>query len=116
VTAAVSLAAIPHNEWFFIGFVPQKKGRLTALKEMCARKEATVMYESSHRIIKLLTELALHGKSRSVGIAREITKKFEEFVQGTPEELLMLFKTNPQKEKGEFVVIVYPLGYNRVYE
>ena len=116
VTAAVSLAAIPGNEWIFIGFVPQKKGRLTALKEMNARECATVMYESSHRIMKLLLECDTHLPTRVIGIGRELTKMYEEFLQGSPSVLRALLLSNPQKQKGEFVVIVYPLGYNRVHE
>jgi len=116
VTTAVSLAAVPHNEWMFIGFVPQKKGRLTAVKEMAARDIATVMYESSHRIMKLLSELSTHAPERIIGVGRELTKMYEEFLQGTATELNTLLHSNPQKQKGEFVVIVYPLGYNRRHE
>ncbi len=116
VTSAVALAAIPHNEWYFIGFIPQKKGRQTALLRMKDREEATIMYESTHRITKLLEEMKIHIPHRVIGIAKELTKQFETFVQGTPFDVLERFKDNPQLVRGEFVVIVYPLGYNKGYE
>lgn len=108
VVAAVSLAGVIGNEWTFLGFFPQKKGRQTALKELAERKEATIFYESSHRIVKLLSELSTYAPTRTIGIARELTKMHEEFLRGTPENLLEVLTTNPKKQKGEFVVVVYP--------
>lgn len=108
VTAALSLAGVVGNEWVFLGFFPQKKGRQTALKNLIVEKKATVFYESSHRIMKLLEELVEYVPTRTIAIARELTKMHEEFLKGTPEELQTLLKTDSQKQKGEFVVIVYP--------
>jgi len=108
VTAALSLAGVVGNEWVFLGFFPQKKGRQTALKNLIVEKKATVFYESSHRIMKLLEELVEYVPTRTIAIARELTKMHEEFLKGVPEELQTLLKTDPQKQKGEFVVIVYP--------
>lgn len=108
VTAALSLAGVVGNEWVFLGFFPQKKGRQTALKNLIVEKKATVFYESSHRIMKLLEELVEYVPTRTIAIARELTKMHEEFLKGVPQELQILLKTDPQKQKGEFVVIVYP--------
>ena len=108
VTAALSLAGVLGNEWMFLGFFPQKKGRQTALKELAVRKEATVFYESSHRIMKLLAELIEYVPTRTIAIARELTKMHEEFIKGTSQEVLEVLKSDPKKQKGEFVVIVYP--------
>lgn len=108
VTAALSLAGAVGNEWVFLGFFPQKKGRQTALKNLIVEKKATVFYESSHRIMKLLEELVEYVPTRTIAIARELTKMHEEFLKGVPQELQILLKTDPQKQKGEFVVIVYP--------
>ncbi len=108
VTAALSLAGVLGNEWMFLGFFPQKKGRQTALKDLGIRKEATVFYESSHRIMKLLAELMEYVPTRTIAIARELTKMHEEFLKGTPQEVLEVLKSDPKKQKGEFVVIVYP--------
>lgn len=108
VIAAVSLAGVLGNEWIFLGFFPQKKGRQTALKNLIEEKKATVFYESSHRIMKLLEELIEYVPNRTIALARELTKMHEEFLKGTGEELHTLLKTDVQKQKGEFVVIVYP--------
>lgn len=107
VTAALSLAGVIGNEWVFLGFFPQKKGRQTALKNLVAENKATVFYESSHRIMKLLEELVEYIPTRTIAIARELTKMHEEFLKGTPEQVQKILMTDPQKQKGEFVVIVY---------
>ncbi|MFZ2152201.1 MAG: 16S rRNA (cytidine(1402)-2'-O)-methyltransferase [Minisyncoccia bacterium] len=108
VTAAVSLAGVLGNEWIFLGFFPQKKGRQTALKNLIEEKKATVFYESSHRIMKLLEELIEYVPNRTIALARELTKMHEEFLKGTPEEIKTILEINVQKQKGEFVIIVYP--------
>lgn len=107
VTAALSLAGVVGNEWIFLGFFPQKKGRQTALKNLIEEKKVTVFYESSHRIMKLLEELMEYVPTRTIAIARELTKTHEEFLKGTPEQLRDILKIDSQKQKGEFVVIVY---------
>lgn len=107
VTAALSLAGVVGNEWIFLGFFPQKKGRQTALKNLIEEKKAIVFYESSHRIMKLLEELMEYVPTRTIALARELTKMHEEFLRGTPEQLRDILKTDSQKQKGEFVVIVY---------
>lgn len=108
VTAAVSLAGVLGNEWIFLGFFPQKKGRQTALKNLIEEKKATVFYESSHRIMKLLEELVEYMPTRTIALARELTKMHEEFLKGTAQKLYIILTTDVQKQKGEFVVIVYP--------
>ncbi len=109
LTAALSIAGITETEFLFLGFLPHKKGRQTLHKEIAETERAVVMYESPHRIIKLLGELNEFGSAeRKVSIAREITKIFEEMVSGTPAELLKYFAENTEKERGEFVVIVHP--------
>lgn len=109
LTAALSIAGITETEFLFLGFLPHKKGRQTLHKEIAETERAVVMYESPHRIIKLLGELNEFGSAeRKVSIAREITKIYEEMVSGTPAELLNYFESNTEKERGEFVVIVHP--------
>ncbi len=106
LTAALSIAGVPTNKFTFIGFLPQKKGRQTALKELAETKITTVLYESTHRIIKMLTEFIKYLPEKRVTIAREITKMHEEVLQGSASEILEILETNPQKQRGEFVVIV----------
>lgn len=108
VTTALSLAGVLGNEWMFLGFFPQKKGRQTALKELTQRKEATVFYESSHRIMKLLGELQEYIPTKTIAVARELTKMHEEFIKGTPQEVFTILHNDSKKQKGEFVIITYP--------
>lgn len=108
LTAAVSIAAFSGNQFSFLGFVPQKKGRQTFVNEMCGYTHSVLCFESTHRIVKLLTQLAAEAPRRKVGLARELTKLHEEFLTGTPEELLHILEVEPVKQKGEFVVVIYP--------
>lgn len=107
LTAALSIAGISGNEFTFWGFVPHKKGRETLFKKVAASELPSVMYESPHRIVKTLESFvtALDEK-HIVSIGRELTKVYEEFVQGSPTEVLEYFTKNKDKVRGEFVVIV----------
>jgi 16S rRNA (cytidine1402-2'-O)-methyltransferase len=91
----------------FLGFLPQKKGRQTALKESMQRKEPTFFYESVHRIEKLIAELRELGFHGQISIAREISKLFEQFRTGSLEELETLLCEGNMPVKGEFVVGIY---------
>ena len=105
VTAALSIAGISADEFIFFGFLPHKKGRQTALKELAKSKVPVVLYESPHRIMKLLHELEIVAPKRIVTIARELTKIHEEVLAGIPSQLVRILKEN-HKDRGEFVVIV----------
>lgn len=83
-----------------------KKGRQTLLKRIAATGSAVVLYESSHRILKLLEECAKAMPARKLVVAREITKKFESVQRGTAADVLAHFKKESGEVRGEFVVIV----------
>lgn len=107
LTAALSISGIPSPQFTFYGFLPHKKGRETIFKEIAAGDRTSVFYESPHRIEKTLESLAKHlPENKKVVIARELTKMFEETVSGTANETLDYFKQNPDKVRGEFVVII----------
>jgi 16S rRNA (cytidine1402-2'-O)-methyltransferase len=110
ITAAFSIAGIAGNEFIFLGFAPQKKGRETFFKKLSAYKVPVIFYESPHRIMKTLQSLEETCKNlsinRKVTIARELTKMHEEVVLGTPAEILQYFTANPDHVRGEFVVIL----------
>ncbi len=93
------------DKFYFEGFLPQKKGRLTRLKYISTLSETVILYESPHRIHKLIEELLLHvGPDRKICISREISKKFEEHMRGTVQEFI-----DKQEElliKGELVVCI----------
>ncbi|MFA5942669.1 MAG: 16S rRNA (cytidine(1402)-2'-O)-methyltransferase [Candidatus Paceibacterota bacterium] len=107
LTAALSIAGLSAPGFTFTGFLPHKKGRQTALKKISESELPVVLYESPHRILKLLEELVQHQVSHIV-IARELTKMHEEVVSGTPSEVLEHFAAHPDAVRGEFVVIVAP--------
>jgi 16S rRNA (cytidine1402-2'-O)-methyltransferase len=121
ITSALSIAGIPSDEFTFIGFLPHKKGRETKINEMLSSDRTYVFYESPHRIMKTLQSLREKSDklcikegndsimNRKVAIARELTKVFEQFISGTPEEVYNYFVNNSDKVKGEFVVMVYTL-------
>lgn len=106
--SALSVSGISSAEFTFLGFLPHKKGRETIFKEIAKSKKVIVFYESTHRILKTLTSLDEHSPTFNVMIGREITKQFEEFIQGTPKEIFEYYTQNADKQRGEFVVIVQP--------
>ena len=110
VISALSASGLPSSDFLFLGFLPHKKGRETLFKEIALSKRTAVFYESPHRILKTLESLKKHlDDKRTIVIARELTKIYEERVQGTAEELLQYFEKNKDKVKGEFVVMVDPV-------
>lgn len=106
-TAALSIAGIDATEFTFLGFLPHKKGRQTALKAIVESKIPSVLYESPHRILKLLDELEALEIAHII-IARELTKMHEELISGTITEVRQHFALHPDAVRGEFVVIVRP--------
>ena len=104
LTAALSIAGIDATRFTFLGFLPHKKGRQTAIGKMASSEYPIVLYESPHRILKLLAELAAHN-IRHVIVARELTKIHEEVLSGEPYELAEALKKKGAV-RGEFVVIV----------
>lgn len=109
LTAALSIAGIPTHEFVFIGFLPHKKGRQTAFKELAETERAVVFYESPHRIEKALASLVeVLEPTRRVVVLRELTKIHESVVEGTAQEVATHFASHPGQVRGEFVVCVAP--------
>lgn len=106
VITALSASGLPTHEFTFLGFLPHKKGRETLFKEIANSDRTMVFYESPHRILKTLESLVKFCPQKKVFIARELTKIYEEFKTGTPEEVLEYFTKNKDKVRGEFTVIV----------
>ena len=105
LVAAVTASGLETEEFHFVGFLAHKSGqrrkKLEGLREVPG---TLVLYESPYRIEKLLGELNEVFPGRQVVLARELTKKFEEFLRGTAAELLQVTKT--RRLRGEFVVMV----------
>ncbi len=104
VPALVS-SGLPCDKFVFEGFLPQKKGRQARLKELRTETRTIVLYESPHRMVRLLEELCeVFGGERPVSVCREISKIHEQSVRGTVREVLNHFSN--EEPRGEFVVIV----------
>jgi 16S rRNA (cytidine1402-2'-O)-methyltransferase len=105
LVAALTASGLPADEFHFIGFLPHKSGqRRNKLESLKSFDGTLVLYESPYRVQKLLVELSEVFPERQVVLARELTKKFEEFLRGKPAELLAMAKK--RSLKGEFVVLV----------
>ncbi len=108
VITALSASGLPSNHFLYLGFLPIKKGRQTLLKKIAEKKEETIIiYESVHRIEKTLGDFELYfWKEKHIVVGRELTKKFEQYIRGTLEEVRQYFSENSDKVKWEFVIIL----------
>ena len=101
------------HKFTFEGFLPQKKGRQTKLMEWSNYEDTLVFYESPHKLLKTLVALRdLCEPHRKVSVSREITKKFEETVNGTLTEVVSHFES--KAPKGEFVVVLIQQFFGRL--
>ena len=106
LVAAVTASGLPTDAILFEGFLPHKKGRQTALRKLAAEERTVVLYESPHRIVKTLRELAEHlGDDRRAVVCRELTKMHEEINRATLAELRDDYAGRPSI-RGEFVVVI----------
>ncbi len=108
LVTALSACGVSVADFTFLGFLPHKKGRETLFKEIAASERPMVFYESSHRILKALESLHKECSHKKITVGRELTKIYEEFLTGTPAELLDILTEDKNKQRGEFVVIVAP--------
>jgi 16S rRNA (cytidine1402-2'-O)-methyltransferase len=111
LVAALTASGLPTGEFHFVGFLPHKSGqRRRELTRLLALPGTLVLYESPHRLERLLDELTDLAPARQTVVARELTKRFEEFRRGTPGELGALARRRPCR--GECVVLVAALSGN----
>ena len=106
--AALSASGMDTTRFAFEGFLPLKKGRRTRIANIAAEDRTVVIYESPHRIKRLLEELiAVCGPDRTVALAREITKVHEQFLRGRIADVLAAVEQRfPESVKGECVLVV----------
>ena len=98
-------SGFPTDRFCFEGFLPQKKGRRTKIKELALETRTIILYESPFRISKTLMQLAeFMGENRRVSVSREISKLHEETVRGTLREAISHFQLN--EPRGEFVIVI----------
>lgn len=102
-------SGLPCDKFCFEGFLPQKKGRQTRLKELAVEPRTIIFYESPFRLVKTLTQLSeFMGAERKVSVSREISKLHEETVRGTLSEVISHFSMN--EPKGEIVIVLAGLN------
>ena len=102
---ALVVSGFPTDQFVFEGFLPHKKGRQTRIKALIDEPRTIVLYESPHRIHKAVKQFKeFFGPDREVVIGREISKKFEEYIRGTLEELDQ--HCEKHKLKGEIVLVI----------
>ncbi len=103
---ALIMSGLSARPFHFEGFLPQKKGRQTSLRRISTLVPTILLYESPHRLIKLLNELREHcGENRPCAVVRELSKLHQEVVRGTLQEVANEFDGRPSV-KGECVVVV----------
>ena len=108
---ALVVSGLPNDRFCFEGFLPHKKGRQTRLQSLATEERSLIFYESPHRLLKTLAQLAeTFGEERYVSVSREISKYFEETCRGTLHDIVAYFTTN--KPRGEFVIILAGLKDN----
>ena len=106
VIAALSVSGMHADQFIFYGYFPRKKGRQTLLGKLRDEEMTAVFYESPFRILKTITDLRTAlGDTRRIFVARELTKKFEEFFSGTIQEVEAALQAKTSI-KGEFVVVL----------
>ena len=102
---AVVDSGFPTDKFCFEGFLPQKKGRKTILESLAGEHRTMIFYESPFRLVKTLEQMSeAFGKERECAVVREISKKFEETVRGSLEEVAAHFTA--KEPKGEIVIVV----------
>jgi 16S rRNA (cytidine1402-2'-O)-methyltransferase len=105
IVTALSLSSLSHEQFMFLGYAPRKTGaRKKMFRSISAIETTFVFLESPYRIEKTLADLAQIFKGKRVCLARELTKKFEEVLEGSIEEIAELYKG--KKARGEYIVIL----------
>jgi 16S rRNA (cytidine1402-2'-O)-methyltransferase len=107
---ALSAAGVPCDSFVFTGFLPAKQSaRRQKLMELLNQPYTVVFYESTHRILDCLEDIAFIYKPEcTLVVAKELTKAYERFISGTVTEIVTWFNQDPGHCKGEFVVIIPP--------
>lgn len=104
---AISCSGLTTERFQFCGFLPRKEGEIRQiLQEILSYKGTSICYESPHRILNILETVRTIDPKRRLVVARELTKKFEEMVRGTADELIVHWKDQPVK--GEIVLLFAP--------
>lgn len=101
---ALIKSGFPSERFVFEGFLPHKKGRQTRIEAMKDESRTAIFYESPHRLLKTLQQFKEILGERNVSVSRELTKKFEETITGSIDNVLTHFES--KSIKGEFVIVL----------
>ena len=104
ITAAMSVSGLPSDSFTFVGFLPQKKGRLKKIELLKNIESTVILFESPYRLEKTLNQLLEHLGNRSVVVGRELTKLYEEVIRGNLTDVIKYFSKS--KVKGEIVIMI----------
>lgn len=107
--AALAVAGLPSDRFCFEGFLPHAAGaRARRLEALLGQPVTTILFESSHRVRGAAADLAALAPDRLVFLGRELTKQFEEHYRGPAGELPAWLEAEPNRLRGEFVLILAP--------
>jgi 16S rRNA (cytidine1402-2'-O)-methyltransferase len=110
---AIVASGLPCDKFLFYGFLPHKKGRQTAFKELSQLEYTIVFYESPHRLVKTLEQsIEFFGGERRACVVREISKIYETYKRETLEDLLQFYQN--QTVKGEIVLVIEGINEKKV--
>ena len=102
---ALIKSGLAADRFAFEGFLPQKKGRQTMLKKLVDEERTMIFYESPHRLVKTLQQFGEYfGTDRKISVSRELTKLYEETINGPIDALITHF--SEKEVKGEIVIVV----------
>jgi 16S rRNA (cytidine1402-2'-O)-methyltransferase len=116
--AALSASGVPSDSFSFFGFLPSKQNaRIKTLKTFISRPETIIIYESPKRILAALTDmLFVFGEAREVCLAKELTKTFETILTTNIPNLISYIASDPNHQKGEFVLLISSSGKKKQLE
>jgi 16S rRNA (cytidine1402-2'-O)-methyltransferase len=109
VIAALSLAGVATDRFMFIGFLPHKRaGKEKIFAEVNSITTTLVFFEAANRLLESLALMESYFSGRNIVVVREITKLFEQTVSGSPVEIIEYYQENPDKLRGEIVLVIGP--------
>lgn len=115
IIAALTISGLPSDRFTFLGFLPHKiSAKETILLEFRSTKSTLIFFESANRLIETLELINKFFPSRDISIAREITKLYEEVINGKAIEIIKYYNDNPDKLRGEIVLLISSQAHEEI--
>ena len=115
LTASISISGIPCDNFLFLGFLASSKIQKQQTITTLPHNYSFVFFEVANRLHETLEIIKKTLENRNISVARELTKLHEEVIYGKVEEVFDFFEKNPQKLRGEFVIIVEKIAKNQSF-